>query len=125
MREESRKILGLPELPVAATVVRVPVVVGHSVAVLVELDQELSPDRAREILRETPGVEVVDDPAEDRFPTPLDSAGRDEVLVGRIRSGGDPRSLLLFACGDNLRKGAALNAVQIAERLSEGASPAA
>jgi aspartate-semialdehyde dehydrogenase len=68
---------------------------------------------------------VIDDPADDRFPTPLDAAGRDEVLVGRIRHGDRPRSLLLFACGDNLRKGAALNAVQIAERLSDGASPAA
>ena len=119
LRDESRKILGLPDLPVAATVVRVPVVVGHSVSVLVELREELTPDAARRLLAETPGVEVVDDPANDRFPTPLDAAGRDEVLVGRIRPGDRPRTLQLFASADNLRKGAALNAVQIAERLSE------
>ena len=116
--DESRKILGLPDLEVAATVVRVPVVVGHSVSVYVELDRDLPPDEAREALAAFPGVEVVDDPGADRFPTPIDAAGRDEVLVGRIRLGPRPRSLLLFAAGDNLRKGAALNAVQIAERLT-------
>ncbi|MGH2711291.1 MAG: aspartate-semialdehyde dehydrogenase [Actinomycetota bacterium] len=116
--EETRKILSLPQLPVAATVVRVPVFTGHSVSILAELSREVSPDEARAALASTPGVKVVDDPHTDTFPTPLEAAGRDEVLVGRIRQGDRPDTLLLFASGDNLRKGAALNAVQIAERLS-------
>jgi len=115
---ESRKILGRPELAVAATVVRVPVVVGHSVSVFATFERELSPDEARAALGTAPGIRVVDDPAADAFPTPLDAAGRDDVLVGRIRRPeGMPNALLLFASADNLRKGAALNAVQIAERL--------
>ena len=118
LRQESRKILSMPDLPVAATVVRVPVVVGHSTSILVELRDELTPQAARDLLGASPGIEVVDDPERDRFPTPIAAAGRDEVLVGRIRPGDLPRSLLLFASADNLRKGAALNAVQIAERLS-------
>jgi aspartate-semialdehyde dehydrogenase len=117
--DESRKILGLPGLEVAATVVRVPTIVGHAVSVLAQLERDISPHEARTALEEFAGVEVVDSPTEDRFPTPLDAAGRDEVLVGRIRQPeGRPQSLLLFAVGDNLRKGAALNAVQIAERLA-------
>lgn len=115
---ETRKILGLPDLEVAVTVVRVPVIVGHSVAIYAELDEELSPESARRALASFPGVEVVDDPATDRFPTPLDAAGRDAILVGRIRRGPGSRSIQLFASGDNLRKGAALNAVQIAESLT-------
>jgi aspartate-semialdehyde dehydrogenase len=119
MVDESRKILGLPELDVAATVVRVPVVVGHSVSVLVEFDRPLSPGEAREALADAPGVVLIDDPASDLFPTPLDAAGRDEILVGRIRRAGRRLDALqLFAVGDNLRKGAALNAVQIAELLA-------
>ena len=115
---ETRKILGLPDLDVAVTVVRVPVIVGHSVSIYAELERELSPESARRALAAFPGVEVVDDPMADRFPTPLDAAGRDEILVGRIRQGPGPRSIQLFASGDNLRKGAALNAVQIAESLT-------
>jgi aspartate-semialdehyde dehydrogenase len=115
---ETRKILGLPDLEVAITVVRVPVIVGHSVSIYAELEEDLPPGTARKALAAFPGVEVVDDPLADRFPTPLDAAGRDEVLVGRIRPGPRPRSLQLFASGDNLRKGAALNAVQIAEALA-------
>jgi aspartate-semialdehyde dehydrogenase len=115
---ESKKILGLPKLDVAATVVRVPVMAGHSVSILAEFAEDVTPEEARKALRSTPGVEVIDDPYQDRFPTPLDAAGRDEVLVGRIRQADRPNALLLFACGDNLRKGAALNAVQIAERLT-------
>ncbi len=115
---ETRKILGLPGLEVAVTVVRVPVVVGHSVSIYAELGEELSAEAARAALAAFPGVEVVDDPLGDRFPTPLDAAGRDDILVGRIRSGPRPRSIQLFASGDNLRKGAALNAVQIAEALT-------
>jgi aspartate-semialdehyde dehydrogenase len=119
MVDESRKILGLPELDVAATVVRVPVVVGHSVSLLVEFDRQLSPGEAREALADAPGVVLIDDPASDLFPTPLDAAGRDEILVGRIRRAGRRLDALqLFAVGDNLRKGAALNAVQIAELLA-------
>ncbi len=116
--QESRKILGLPELDVAATVVRVPVITGHSVSVLAEFAREVAPEEARSALHAAAGVEVVDDPHSDLFPTPLDAAGRDEVLVGRIRQADRPDSLLLFAAGDNLRKGAALNAVQIAEQLT-------
>ncbi len=115
---ETRKILGLPDLEVAVTVVRVPVVVGHSLAMYAEFDKDLSVEAARLVLARFPGVEVVDDPLRDAFPTPLDAAGRDEVLVGRIRPGPRRRSLQLFASGDNLRKGAALNAVQIAEALT-------
>lgn len=116
MERETRKILGLPELEVISTCVRVPVMVGHSVSILASFDRPISPDEAREILGSAPGIRVVDDPANDVFPTPLDAAGSDEVLVGRIRRAGKrPDTLALFACGDNLRKGAALNAVQIAE----------
>ena len=116
---EARKILGAPDLAVAATVVRVPVVAGHSVSMIASFRRDLPPEEARELLEAFPGVEVVDDPAGDRFPTPLEAAGRDEVLVGRIRRApGHEDALLLFASGDNLRKGAALNAVQIAELLA-------
>jgi aspartate-semialdehyde dehydrogenase len=116
--EESRKILGLPELDVAATVVRVPVVVGHSVSLLAEFERQISPGEARLAMADFPGVAVMDDPTSDLFPTPLDAAGGDEVLVGRVRRAGDRLDALqLFAVGDNLRKGAALNAVQIAEAL--------
>jgi aspartate-semialdehyde dehydrogenase len=94
------------------------VIAGHSVAIYAELKRKLSPEAARSALAGFPGVAVVDDPLTDRFPTPLDAAGRDEVLVGRIRQGPRPGSLQLFAAGDNLRKGAALNAVQIAESLT-------
>ncbi|MBI4261627.1 MAG: aspartate-semialdehyde dehydrogenase [Actinobacteria bacterium] len=115
---ESRKILRAPELEVQATVVRVPVVAGHSVAVFAAFERPISPDEAREVLGAAPGVRVVDDPERDVYPTPLDAAGIDDVLVGRIRrASGRDDALLLFASGDNLRKGAALNAVQIAERL--------
>jgi aspartate-semialdehyde dehydrogenase len=116
--EESRKILGMPRLDVAATVVRVPVIAGHSVSILVELERPVAVDEARNALRSAKGVELVDDPHSDSFPTPIDAAGRDEVLVGRIRQADRPDSLMLFASGDNLRKGAALNAVQIAESLT-------
>ena len=116
--QESRKILGIEDLDVAATCVRVPVPVGHSVSLLARFERAISPDEARSLLREAPGVDVRDDPANGVYPSPLEAAGRDEVLVGRIRRAGDHEdSLLLFACGDNLRKGAALNGIQIAELL--------
>ncbi len=114
---ETRKILGLPDLPVAATCVRVPVEVGHSVQVMVETERELSADEARAALAAFPGVVVENDAA--RYPTPLETAGRDEVFVGRVRRDPYlPRTLHLWVVADNLRKGAATNAVQIVEELS-------
>ncbi len=118
VQREAKKILSLPELDITATCVRVPVPVGHSVSVHATFERAISPEEAREVLRSAPGIEVRDDPANDVYPSPLEAAGRDEVLVGRIRRPeGHPDALALFACGDNLRKGAALNAVQIAERV--------
>ncbi len=116
--DESRKILRISDLEVSATCVRVPVPVGHSVSLHARFARPIDPDQARELLGDAPGVELRDDPANGVYPSPLDAAGRDEVLVGRVRQApGHADSLLLFACGDNLRKGAALNGVQIAERL--------
>jgi aspartate-semialdehyde dehydrogenase len=117
---ETRKILGDESIKVSATCVRVPVVTGHSEAVNVETREPLSPERARELLEAAPGVTVVDDPATARFPMAIEAAGRDEVLVGRIRRDpGNERALDLFVVADNLRKGAATNAVQVAELLVE------
>ncbi|MDQ6945441.1 MAG: aspartate-semialdehyde dehydrogenase [Actinomycetota bacterium] len=112
-RDESRKILGVPDLAVSCTCVRVPVYTGHSVALNVEFERPMSPERALELLSGAAGVAVVD------MPTPLAAAGGDDCLVGRVRSDGLPdwRGLAMFVSGDNLRKGAALNAVQIAEEL--------
>ncbi len=122
---ETRKILGLPELPLTATAVRVPVRVGHSAAVNAQFDRVLGPDEARRLWRAFPALEVVDDPAALRYPTPLAAAGRDPVLVGRARADvSHPRALEFFVSSDNLLKGAALNAVQIAERLCPEASRA-
>ena len=113
---ETRKILGLPSLPVSVTAVRVPVRIGHSAAVHAWFDRPVSPEAAREAWAKFPGVEVVDDPATARYPMPLDVAGRDPVLVGRARVDLlEPNGLAFFLASDNLRKGAALNAVQIAE----------
>ena len=117
MGDEIRKVFGLPDLVAMATAVRVPVAVGHGVSIYARFDRPVTPDTARAILQNAPGVRVVDAPAHDLFPTPLDAAGIDDVLAGRIRQGEDEHALLLFACGDNLRKGAALNLVQIAELL--------
>ncbi len=117
---ETRKILGDPAIRVSATCVRVPVLTGHSEAVNVQTREPLSPERARELLAAAPGVEVVDDPAAARYPLAIDAAGRDAVLVGRIRRDpGHPRALDLWIVADNLRKGAALNAVQLAEVLDQ------
>jgi aspartate-semialdehyde dehydrogenase len=117
---ETRKILGDQEIKVSATCVRVPVVTGHSEAVNVETREPLSPERARELLEAAPGVTVVDDPAASRFPMAIDAVGKDEVFVGRIRRDpGNERALDLFVVADNLRKGAATNAVQLAELLVE------
>jgi aspartate-semialdehyde dehydrogenase len=120
LRAETRKIMELPHLPVSATTVRVPVMVSHCEAIWVELEDDLPPERARELLAAAPSVRLVD------VPTPKDAAGGDEVLVGRIRR--DPtveHGLALFLACDNLRKGAALNAIQIAELLLERARLAA
>ena len=111
---ESRKILDIPDLRVEPTCVRVPVLVGHGVAATLRFDRPIDPAEATEVLGTAPGVEVWSD----TVPTPLDSAGIDDVLVGRIRPTiGDPGGINLWVVGDNLRKGAALNAVQIAEML--------
>ena len=115
---ETRKVLGLPDLRITATCVRVPVVTGHSESVNVETRDDLSPERAREILTSAPGVEVRDDPAAGVYPMASEAEGRDDVFVGRIRrDASNDRTLNLWIVGDNLRKGAALNAVQIAELL--------
>ena len=116
LRNETRKILHIPDLPVSGTCVRVPVFTGHSLAIHAEFADELTPASARELLADAPGVALSD------VPTPLQAAGRDDSFVGRIRadqavSGG--RGLILFVSGDNLRKGAALNAVQIAELVAD------
>jgi len=119
---ESRKILGLSEeeLPISATCVRVPVFNAHSESVNLETHSDLSPERCREILAASPGVIVVDNPGDAFYPLALDAAGRDEVLVGRIRRDpGRASCLNLWIVGDNLRKGAATNAVQVAELLLE------
>ena len=115
LRAETRKILELPELPISATCVRVPVMVGHSEAVWVELERPLTPDDASDVLRDAPSVRVLDLPA---IPTPRQAAGIDEVLVGRIRRDtASENGIALYLSSDNLRKGAALNAIQIAELL--------
>jgi aspartate-semialdehyde dehydrogenase len=116
VRNESRKILGLPSLRVSATCVRVPVVTTHAVAVHAVFAQEVDATEARALLEATPDVLVHDDPESYAFPTPADAVGTDPTWVGRIRrSLDDPRALDLFLCGDNLRKGAALNTAEIAE----------
>ena len=115
--QEARKILAMPDLAVSMTCVRVPVRVGHSASMLVETERPLSAAEARAALVAFPGVVVVDDPRENVFPTPQDAAGRDEVLVGRIRKDLSSDRLWLWQVSDNLRKGAATNAVQIAEEM--------
>ena len=118
MVEESRKILHLPELPISATCVRVPVMVGHSEAVHVEFAEPISSDHVREILAEAPGVRVVDDPKANVYPMPIDADGGDDVLAGRIRrDASNPNGIAMWLSCDNLRKGAALNAIQIAEEV--------
>ncbi|HEX6152886.1 MAG TPA: aspartate-semialdehyde dehydrogenase [Solirubrobacterales bacterium] len=115
---ETRKILGDPEIKVSATCVRVPVVTGHSEAVNVETREPLDPAQARELLEAAPGVTVVDDPAAARYPMAVDAAGKDDVYVGRIRrDAGNERALDMWVVSDNLRKGAATNTVQLGELL--------
>jgi aspartate-semialdehyde dehydrogenase len=115
---ESRKILGLPHLRLSATCVRVPVVRAHAEAIHAEFERPVSEAEARAALAEAPGVALLDDRAANHFPMPLDASGRDDVLVGRVREDASlPGAIALFLAGDQIRKGAALNAVQIAERL--------
>ncbi|WP_370413567.1 aspartate-semialdehyde dehydrogenase [Streptomyces fradiae] len=119
VREEIRKILDLPRLRVTATCVRVPVVTGHSASVHARFERPVTVGRAHEILATSPGVVLYDDPAAGDYPTPADVVGTDPTWVGRVRrSPDDERALEFFACADNLRKGAALNAVQIAEHIA-------
>jgi aspartate-semialdehyde dehydrogenase len=115
---ESRKILELPDLRISATCVRVPVITAHSEAVWVRTREPIAPDEARALLAAEPGITVVDDPAAHAYPMAIDAEGLDGVLVGRIRRDlGDPNALALWVVADNLRKGAATNAVEIAELL--------
>jgi len=119
VRNESRKILGLSSLRVSATCVRVPVITTHSLAVHAVFANEVSRKEAQDLLENTAGVKLVDDPETHQFPTPADVVGTDPTWVGRIRRSIDnPKALDLFVCGDNLRKGAALNAAQIAELVA-------
>ena len=118
MLQETRKIMGLPQLRLSATCVRVPVLRAHSEAVNIEFEQPLAAAEARQLLAAAPGVELIDDWEAQRFPMPTDVTGRDLVAVGRIRQDlSEPRALELWLCGDQIRKGAALNAIQIAELL--------
>jgi aspartate-semialdehyde dehydrogenase len=119
IRNETRKILGMPDLRITATCVRVPVITGHSLALHAVFEREVSREDAQHVLCESPGITLVDDPARGEYPTPVDVAGLDPTLVGRVRQDMDnPCALELFVSGDNLRKGAALNAAQIAELLA-------
>ena len=117
---ETRKILHDDSLMVSATCVRVPVAVSHSESIHIEFDRPITPHEVREILSTEPGVRIVDDPFSDVYPMPIDAAGTDEVLVGRIRRDvSHPNGIALWVVCDNLRKGAALNAIQIAEKMME------
>ena len=118
MVNETRKILGDPSIEVSPTCVRVPVPISHSESILIETERPISPDQAREIWTRSPGVTVVDDPPRSRYPLAATAAGKDDVFVGRIRQDlSKPNTLLFWCVSDNLRKGAATNAVQIAEHL--------
>ena len=118
MLQETRKIMHLPAIPVSATCVRVPVYICHSAAVHMEFQEPMSPEKARKLLSQMPGVKVLDSPSDDRYPMPWDVSGTDDVYVGRIRQDvWSDRSLAMWIVADNLRKGAALNAIQIAEEV--------
>ena len=120
MVNETRKIFADPRIMITATCVRVPIPRAHSESINLEFERPISPDEVREILRKAPGVKLVDDREANHFPMPLEASGQDDVLVGRIRqdiSRDDGRGIELFVSGDQIRKGAATNAVQIGERL--------
>ncbi|MEK7777369.1 MAG: Asd/ArgC dimerization domain-containing protein, partial [Chloroflexota bacterium] len=118
MLYETRKIMHAPNIAVSATCVRVPVYMCHSEAVHVEFEHSMSPDEARELLAVFPGVKVIDEPSANRYPLAWQAAGKDDVFVGRIRRDSSNRNgLAMWIVSDNLRKGAALNAIQIAEEV--------
>jgi aspartate-semialdehyde dehydrogenase len=120
MVNETRKIFNCPELRISATCVRVPVLRAHSEAINLEFERPFDPEMARQILSQAPGVKLVEDFSQNYFPMPIEASGKDEVLVGRIRQDiSHPHALDLWLCGDQIRKGAALNAIQIAELLIE------
>lgn len=120
VRNESRKILGMPNLKVSATCVRVPVITTHSLTVHATFEKEVSRQAAQDVLKNAAGVELLDDPENKKFPTPADVVGTDPTWVGRVRQSiDDKHSIDLFLCGDNLRKGAALNTAQIAELVAK------
>lgn len=119
VRNEARKILGIPDLKVSATCVRVPVVTTHSLAVHASFAQPVTVEQAHKVFQAQPSIELVDDPEAQRFPTPADVVGNDPTYVGRVRQALDfPNTLDFFVCGDNLRKGAALNTYEVAESLA-------
>ena len=120
MVNETRKIFGEPKIMVTATCIRVPIPRAHSESINIEFERPMTPQQVRDILKKAPGVKIVDNVDENHFPMPLEASGQDDVLVGRIRqdiSREDGRGIDLFVSGDQIRKGAATNAVQIAERL--------
>jgi len=120
MTNEGRKILGIPDLRVTCTCVRVPVLTAHSISINAEFERKITVEKARELIAKFPGCQVMDDPANNIYPMPLFCAGKDDCYVGRIREDESGESSLnLWVCGDQLRKGAALNAVQIAEVLAK------
>ena len=120
MVQETKKIMHAPDLAISATAVRVPVFVGHSEAIHVELTNSITVEEVRDILAEAPGVRLLDDPGVSLYPQPWQAAGHDEVFVGRIRQDAScPRGIAMWVVADNVRKGAALNAVQIAEKMIE------
>lgn len=123
---ETRRVLDLAELPISVTTVRVPVATGHSAAVWLEFERDAGAAEAREVLRDAPGVRLVDDAAAQSYPTPLQAVGQDQVLVGRVRADtGRPGAIALFLSVDNLRKGAATNAVQVGELVAAAMRTAA
>jgi aspartate-semialdehyde dehydrogenase len=125
MLAETRKIMGIPDLRLSATCVRVPVAVGHSEALHIEFERPMDAAEARRILEGAPGVVVVDDPLNKQYPQPIDAAGKDPVYASRIRADvSNPGGIALWVVADNVRKGAALNAVQTAELLFVGAQAA-
>jgi aspartate-semialdehyde dehydrogenase len=126
MIEETRKIFHAPQIAITATCIRVPVLRAHSESINLTFERLISPGEVRTILRTAPGVTLVDESDQNHFPMPLEASGKDDVLVGRIRqdlSQPDGRGIEMFVSGDQLRKGAALNAIQIMDLLARSSSP--
>jgi aspartate-semialdehyde dehydrogenase len=121
MVDETRKIMEIPDLPVTATCVRIPVYYAHSESVNIETEKKLKREDVIKLMEDFPGITVVDDPAKDKYPMPIEAEGKDDVFVGRIREDESvPNGINIWIVSDNLRKGAALNAIQIAELLIRG-----